>query len=153
MSERDGGDMGSPSIARPGTVTRAAIVWWVRTIVVMGAILMAAGAFIALAHPVMLVSPHAEINDAVRVYAGYLASRNLGLAILLIVAISLRARRTLNTLMLLTVLIQVLDAGIDCVEGRWAILPGVIVLGVLFVVGAAGLSGHPFWKKEAWMEG
>ena len=100
-----------------------------------------------------LVSPHDEINGAVHIYAGYLASRNLGLAILLLAAMSLRARGTLNTLMLLTAFIQVLDAGIDCVEGRWAVVPGVVVLGLLFFAGSAWLSGYPFWRIEAWRQG
>jgi len=114
---------------------------------------MATGAFIALLHPVLLVSPHDEINGAVHIYAGYLASRNLGLAIMLLVAMSLRGRGMLNTLILLTAFIQVLDAGIDCVEGRWAIVPGVVVFGLLFFAGSAWLSGYPFWRMEAWRQG
>jgi len=72
---------------------------------------------------------------------------------MLLAAMSLPARGTLNTLMLLTAFIQVLDAGIDCVEGRWVIVPGVVVFGLMFFVGSAGLSGHPFWRIEAWRQG
>ena len=43
----------------------------------------------------MLVSPHDEINDAVHIYAGYLASRNMALAVMLIAAAQpLRKART-----------------------------------------------------------
>ena len=129
-----------------------ALPWWLRTIVLVGAILMATGALIALLHPVMLVSPHDEINGAVHVYAGYFASRNLGLAIMLVAAMTLRARGMLSTLMLLTAFIQLLDAGIDCLEGRWVVVPGVVLIGLMFSVGAARLSRYPFWRLEAWRQ-
>jgi hypothetical protein len=125
---------------------------WVRIVVVLGALLMVMGAGIALVHPAMLVSPHDDINGAVRVYAGYLVSRNFALAILLLVSMGLRARGMLNSLVLLTACIQILDAGIDCWEGRWAIVPGVVVFGVMFFVASARLSGHPFWRVEAWKQ-
>ena len=128
---------------------RAAFPWWVQTIVCLGALLMAMGALIALFNPAMLVSPHEEINAAVRVYAGYLFSRNAALAILLVGSLMARAKGTLNTLILLTAFIQCLDAVVDCVEGRWSVVPGVFIFGVLFFLASARLSGHPFWRKEA----
>ena len=100
----------------------------------------------------MLVSPHDEINGAVHVYAGYFGSRNLGLAIMLVAAMTLRARGMLSTLMLLTAFIQLLDAGIDCLEGRWVVVPGVVLIGLMFSLGAARLSRYPFWRLEAWRQ-
>ena len=123
--------------------------WWVNAIVVLAAILLGAGAVIALVHSIMLVSPNEQINDAVRIYAGYFAARNIGLAVVLLAALALRARKMLGSLMLLTAFIQVVDAAIDCFEGRWAVVPGVIVLGIIFFVGAARLSGYGFWRIEA----
>jgi hypothetical protein len=111
-----------------------------------------AGAIIALVNPAMLVSPQDAINGAVRIYAGYLASRNLGLAILLLLTLVLRARVALHSVMTLAALIQFLDAVMDAVEGRWVIVPGVVVLGVVFLLGSARISGHPFWKIEAWRQ-
>jgi len=142
-----------PPSAYPPLTENAALPWWLRTIVVLGALLMATGAIIALLHPALLVSPHDEINGAVRIYAGYLTSRNLGIAIMLLLAMGLRANGALNTLMLLTAFIQVLDIGIDCVEGRWAVIPGVTVLAVMFFAGSARLSGFPFWRMGAWKQG
>jgi hypothetical protein len=113
---------------------------------------MAAGALIALLNPAMLVSPHDEINAAVHVYAGYLFSRNAALAILLMGSLLLRSKGVLNTLILLTAFIQLLDAVVDCVEGRWLVAPGVAIFGLLFLLAAARLSGHPFWQKEAWSQ-
>jgi hypothetical protein len=130
----------------------APIPWWVRAAVILGALLMATGAVLALIHPAMLVSPHDEINEAVHIYAGYLASRNMALAIMLIVLLSLSAKRALSNLMFLVALIQLLDACIDCAEKRWPIVPGVIVLGLVFFFGATRLSSYPFWKSEFWTQ-
>ena len=126
--------------------------WWLQATVLLGALLMTAGALIALLNPAMLVSPHDEINAAVHIYAGYLFSRNAALAVLLVVSMLIRARRTLNTLVLLTAFIQLLDAAVDCAEGRWVIVPGIVLVGLLFLFASARLTGHPFWRKEAWSQ-
>jgi hypothetical protein len=126
--------------------------WWLQTIVLVGALLMAAGALIALLNPAMLVSPHDEINSAVHIYAGYLFSRNAALAILLVTSLLFRSKGTLNTLILLTAFIQLLDAAVDCIEGRWVIVPGVVLFGLLFLLASARLSGHQFWRKQAWSQ-
>jgi hypothetical protein len=126
------------------------IAWWVRVVVLLGALLMAAGAVIALVHPAMLVAPQDEINGAALIYAGYMASRNLALAVMLVALLGLGARRALGSLMVVVALVQVLDAFIDCTERRWAIVPGVLVIGVVFLIAAARLCGHPFWKAAAW---
>jgi hypothetical protein len=113
---------------------------------------MAAGAVIALIHPAMLISAGAEINAAARVYAGYLVSRNLALAAMLLGMLAVRARGVLGSLMLLTACMQLLDAGMDCLEGRWALVPGVLVFAIVFLIGAARLSGQAFWKPAAWRD-
>jgi hypothetical protein len=125
---------------------------WVRLIVIFGAMLTILGAVIALVHPVMLVSPHDEINRAVQIYAGYLAARNLALAFMLIALLVVGARRSLGNLMVLVGLIQLLDACMDVYEGRWAVVPGVLVFGLIFLIGATRLSdGNSFWKLRAWI--
>lgn len=128
-----------------------AIPLWPRLIVALGILLLATGAIIALVHPILLVSPHDQINQATRIYAGYLASRNMSLAVMLFLTMARRANKALNTLILLTAVIQLFDVVMDISEGRWAVLPGVVILGVLFLLASARISGHPFWKKEAWM--
>src|SRR5579863_9654786 len=72
---------------------KSAIDWLAKVIAAFGALMLIAGALIALFHPAMLVSPRDEINGAVHTYAGYLASRNLALAIVLLAALSLGAKR------------------------------------------------------------
>lgn len=125
---------------------------WLPLIVVPGALLLAAGAIIALVNPAMLASPGIEINGAVHVYAGYLVARNLALALLLLVTLSMGARRPLSTLMVLTAAIQILDAVMDAVEGRWPLIPGVLVIGALFLFGAARITGSAIWKANAWRD-
>jgi hypothetical protein len=111
---------------------------------------MAMGAFIALLRPGILVPPHEEISQAVHIYAGYLFSRNLVLALMLLAALGLRARGMLNTLMLLTAFVQFLDAGVDLMEGRLTVVPGVVIFGTLLLVGSRRLSGHGFWNAKTW---
>ena len=137
----------STATERPAST---AFPWWLQAIVLLGALLMAAGALIALLNPAMLVSPHDEINVAVHIYAGYLFSRNAALAILLVASLLFRSKSVLNTLLLLTAFIRLLDAAVDCIKGRWIIVPGVLVFGLLYLFAAARLSGHPFWRKQAW---
>jgi hypothetical protein len=137
----------APPATAPAT---AAFPWWLQTVVFLGARLMGAGALIALLNPAMLVSPHDEINTAVHIYAGYLFSRNAALAILLVGSMIFRAKGTLNALILLIAFVQWLDGVVDCMEGRWVLVPGVLIFGLLFLLASACLSGHAFWRKEAW---
>jgi hypothetical protein len=134
----------------PSVTGGAAIPWWIRIVVCLGALLTATGAVIALVDPAMLVSPGDTINGAVHIYAGYLASRNFALAMLLIALLVLGAKRALSNLMVLVALVQFLDAAMDCAEGRWMIAPGVLVFGLVFLVGAAKLSRYPIWRRESW---
>jgi len=124
--------------------------WWPRVVVLLGVVLTAMGAVIALVHPVMLVSAHDEINGAVHIYAGYLAARNFVLAGMLLVLLIVGARRALGNLVAIVGLIQLVDAVMDVAEGRWAVAPGVFVFGVLFLFAAARFSGAAFWKLGAW---
>jgi hypothetical protein len=141
----------SPKIFRSPDA-RSTFPWWLNAVVVVGALLMVMGGLIALWQPSRLVSAHDEITGAVRVYADYFAARALVLAIFLLVALILRASGMLNTLMLLTAFIQLADAIIDCLEGRWIVLPGVIAVGSLFFLGSAWSSGYPFWRAKAWRQ-
>lgn len=126
--------------------------WWLQTTIILGSLLMAIGAVLALVNPQMLVCPNAVINDASRTFAGYFFARNMVLAIVLLAAFGLRARAMLNTLMLLTGFIQIVDVVFDCLERRWKIVPGVTLFAVMLFVSSAWLSGYPPWKAEAWKQ-
>jgi hypothetical protein len=113
---------------------------WLYVSVTVGAILMGLGGVIALVKPGLLLGPGDAISPGVRVYAGYLVSRNLALAAMLLVLLFLRARRMLQGMMLLTAVIQALDAVLDAIEGRWPIVPGVLVFAAVFFLGARWLG-------------
>jgi hypothetical protein len=123
---------------------------WVSVVVVVCAVLMGAGAIIAAVNPGMLVDPHAEINSAVKAYAGYLTARNGVLAVVLLALLVAGTRRALGNLVAVVGLIQVFDFVADCTEARWSVAPGVLLLGFLLLIGAGRLSGAPFWQRRAW---
>jgi hypothetical protein len=114
---------------------------WLYVSVIAGAMLMGLGGVIALVKPGLLLGPGEVISSGVRVYAGYLVSRNLAMAGMLLMLLFLRSRQMLIGMMLLTGLIQMFDAVLDGFEGRWPIVPGVVVFAVVFFLGAQRLSG------------
>ncbi len=124
---------------------------WVVTLALLAAGLLFTGAAISLWNPGMLAAPHEVVNGAVRVYAGYTASRDVGLAVALVALLALRAKRALGQLLALVGLIQVFDCVIDLAEHRWTVAPGVFVLGVLFVLAAARLCRAALWNRSAWL--
>jgi hypothetical protein len=126
--------------------------WWVSVSVILGALLMATGGVIALLRPAVLVSPDAQMGEAARVYAGYLVSRNLALAVMLVVMLGIGSRGALRSLMVLTAFIQILDAAMDSVERRWPLVPGVVMFALVFFLSAARLSDYPLWKLAAWRD-
>ena len=146
-------DVTSPVLqtSRPATIPLP-IPMWVKLVVIAGVLLSVMGGVLALIKPVMMVAPGDSINGAVHIYAGYFAARSFAVALLLIVLLGLGARRALGHMMLLFALIQVFDTCMDCAEARWTILPGVIILGILFALGANRLLGSSFWKLAAWKD-
>ncbi len=144
-------EYGPKTTPETGPKKPANIPLWVSVLVIAGALLAALGALIALVRPAILVSLQDQGNGAVHIYAGYFAARNLALALMLAGLLALAARRALGNVMALFALVQFLDVCIDCAEERWTVVPVVLVLGVLFSIGAARLSGSPLWRREAWI--
>lgn len=142
----------SPAPQADGSLDgRQRIPTWVKVVVMAGVLLSAMGGLLALMKP-DLIAPGAAINGAVHIYAGYFAARSFAVAMMLLVLLAVGARRALGHMMLLFALIQIFDVGMDCAEARWTVLPGVVVLGILFTLGAGRLSGFPFWKVAAWRD-
>jgi hypothetical protein len=130
-----------------GSATMIPRPWWVTAVVIVGSLLLIAGAMVALLRPQMLLSPNEAVTPAVRVYAGYLVSRNLALALMLLSALRTRARFAWQGMMVLYALVQLLDAGMDVMEHRWAVVPGILLLALLFLLGAARLSPSPVRER------
>jgi hypothetical protein len=123
---------------------------WVCVFILISGFLMVLGGLIALLNPSMLMAPHDDITEGVKIYAGHFAVRNFALGVFLPLLLALRARRTLRSMMVLVGVIQFFDVIMDCVEGRWTIVPGVLLLGVLYLIGAARMARAPFWRRESW---
>lgn len=132
--------------------TPPVIPWWLATITIVGALLVAAGGIFALVRPETLLDPGEHMNAAAHVYAGYLISRNLALAGMLLVMLALRARRLLAGLMVLTALVQGIDAVVDAATGRASLLPIAVVFAAAFLVAATRLSGQALWNGATWRD-
>ncbi len=125
---------------------------WLVALVILGAILTAAGGILALVRPEILLESGQHMNQAARIYANYLVSRNLAMSVMLVVLLVIRARRILAAFMVLIAFVQVFDAFGDATTGRASLLPIVIVFAAAFLLGAARLAGAPFWRAEAWQD-
>lgn len=117
--------------------------WWLITIVILGALLTATGAIAAL------VAPGEHLNSAGSSYAHYFVTRNLSLALLLLLMLAARAPRALATLMLLTALIQTLDAITATATAHYGLVPIDLTFAALFLTGANRLSPQPLWRTTA----
>lgn len=130
----------------PTAAARPPWSWWLVGLVVLGAVLTAAGGLLAI-HP---VGEH--LSTAGQNYADYFLTRNLAMAVMLLLMLALRARAALTGLMVLTALIQCLDALSASLTGRWGLLPIDLVFAAAFLLGAAHLSPQPLWRGAAWHE-
>ncbi len=74
------------------------------------------------------------------------------MAVLLLIMLALRARRVLAGLMILTALIQTLDAITASATGRLGLVPIDLIFTAAFLIGAAHLSPHPVWRAVTWRE-
>ena len=122
------------------TKNPAKVPWWVTTIVILGVLLTATGGILALVRPEILAG--GPMNQAAYVYSGYLVSRDLALAAMLLATLAVRSYRVLAGLMLLTVLTQVIDAVVDATTGRASLLPAILVFAVAYLVAAARIFGR-----------
>lgn len=152
MSEAQSSQPVTPRPPVSGSSARPALPWWVLTIVIVCALLMATGAIMALVNPAMLADSDEKINGAVRVYAGYLVSRNLAIAAMLLGTLIAGARRPLGAMMVLAALVQFMDAVIDCFEARWTLVPGVLVLVLLLLIAASRVSQQRLLKVGFWRD-
>ena len=124
---------------------------WVSIVVMLGALLYITGAVISKVDPTLLTNG-SPMTDAARVYADYLFSRNLSLAVMLFVLLAAKARKILAAFMILVALIQCLDVINDLARGAFVLVPGLLLFAIVFLLGASRLLGQPFWHISAWQE-
>lgn len=127
------------------------LAWWVRWVVVLTVSLDVIGAVIAVAKPGAMLPAGEHMTSAARLYAGYLVSRDLSVAVVLIAFALIRARQGLAAALVLSASTQVFDIVIDASSGRAALVPGLSVLCALLVLAAGGVAGAPLWRRSAWL--
>lgn len=131
---------------RPTATNTSPWSWWLIGVVVLGALLTATGGLLAI-HP-----SGEHLSTAGQNYADYFLTRNLAMAALLLLMLALRARHVLTGLMILTALIQTLDAITATATGRLALVPIDLAFTAAFLLGAAHLSTGPLWRGTAWRD-
>jgi hypothetical protein len=124
---------------------------WIKGVVVLTVCLNVVGATIAVANPGAMLPAGEHMTSAARLYAGYLVSRDLSLAVVLLAFLVIRARQGLAAALLMGALTQVFDIVIDTSSGRAVLVPGLIVLCGLLLLAAGGASGAPVWRRSAWL--
>src|ERR1700730_6336306 len=127
----------------------ARIPLWVSVVVILGAVLAAAGAVISKVDPTILTNG-SPMTGAALVYADYTFARNLPLAVMLLFLLASRARNMLAGFMVLTALIQIVDVINDLARGDFLLVPGFVVFSIVFLVGAWRLFGEAVWHVDAW---
>ena len=137
------------NVRTPQSVAR--IPWWISIVVILGAVLTATGAVISKVGPTILTNG-GPITYAARVYADYLFSRNLPLAVMLLFLLAIKARRMLAGFMVLTAFIQLVDVINDLARGAFLLVPGLIIFATVFLIGAWQLFGQAIWHVDAWRE-
>ena len=124
---------------------------WVSIVVILGALLILAGAVISKIDPTLLTNG-SPMTEAARIYADYLFARNLTLAVLLLLFLAVRAQRMLAGFMVLVALIQMVDSVDDLARGAVLLVPGLLVFAIVFLLGAGRLFGQAVWHLDAWRE-
>ena len=124
---------------------------WVSIVVILGALLILAGAVISKVDPTLLTNG-SPVTEAAWVYADYLFARNLALAVMLFFLLAIRARRMLAGFMVLVALIQMVDSVDDLARGAVLLVPGLLVFSIAFLLGAWRLFGRAVWHVDAWLE-
>jgi len=133
----------------PPSVVRLPL--WVSIVVILGTLLILAGAVISKLDPTLLTNG-SPMTDAARIYADYLFARNLALAVMLLLLTTIRAQRMLAGFMVLIALIQLVDSVDDLARGAFLLVPGLLVFAIVFLLGAWRLFGRAVWHVDAWRE-
>src|SRR5262245_10801174 len=141
---------GESAAAQPGQgrwARSSAVSWLVRGVVVLGAVangvvgalsLVAPGTFLgAVGHP------DEPLSAGVQVFAAYTGTRDLAVALLLLVLLAARSTRLLAGVVLLVALTNTLDVLDAIASQRWAQVPGALAFAVVFVAVAIWLLRRP----------
>ena len=117
--------------------------------VVTGAIFGALSLF-APASFLSIVGVHSEqVSASAQVYAAYTGTRELAIAVTLVVLLVMRATRGLAAVMLLTALANALDVVHALAVQRWVQVPGALVFAVVYFATAVWLFRRSARRESA----
>lgn len=123
------------------------ILWLVRIVVVLGALLSAAIGVLGFLAPNSLLAllghPGEQVTAGTRQLAAYVGARELAIAVLLVILLFMRSTRVLSAVMALFAASNALDAIDALAFQRWAQVPGAALFAVAFAVGALWLVRQP----------
>ena len=126
--------------ANGGTVSVARLV---DIVVVLGAALMAAAGLTGIFAPQVFLTAvgvsGVSVNAGTEVFARYTGTRDVALAVTLLILVAVRSRRVLAGLVVATALANALDCALDLVAQRWPAAPGPFLVAVLYLASAAWL--------------
>src|SRR5262249_37763086 len=139
-----------PAAAQPGQgkwARSSAAAWLVRGVVVLGAVVNGVVGALSLVAPGTFLGavghPDEPLSAGVQVFAAYTGTRDLAVALLLLVLLAARSTPRLAGVVLLVALTNPLD-GLDALASqRWAQLPGALTFAVVFVTVAIWLLRRP----------
>ncbi len=71
---------------------------------------------------------------------------------MLLLLLTLRARRMLAGFMVLVAFIQIVDVINDLTRSDFLIVPGLLVFAIVFLIGAQRLFGQALWHADTWRD-
>jgi hypothetical protein len=98
-----------------------------------------AGAVVVVAALLFVVGALTTMPPLASQAGAYLADRNLGLAVLLVVLLALRWTRTLAVVLLATAVIHLVDAAADARFALWAAAAGSVIVAAVSAAAAVWL--------------
>ena len=129
----------------PGTKSGPGALWWTSaTIVVAGALVLGTVGLLSLFAPGAMLAlvgyAGEQPSPGTRVFADYTGTRDVAIAVVLLVLLATRSSRALPAVLLLTALANGLDAAAALASQRWPQLPGALGFAIAFLVAAVLLS-------------
>jgi len=112
-------------------------------VVVLGALLMGAAGLASIFAPQAFLTAvgvsGVPVNAGTEIFARYTGTRDVALAVMLLILVAVRSRRVLAGLVVATALAKALDCALELVAQRWPAAPGPFVVAVLYLAAAAWL--------------
>jgi len=97
-------------------------------VVVLGALLMAAAGLVSIFAPQVFLAAvgvsGVSVNAGTEVFARYTGTRDVALAVTILILVAVRSRRVLAGLVVATALANALDCALDLFAQRWPAAPG-----------------------------